>query len=104
MNTLGSICEPNLRNAFSDFFESLREENCDLRATGDMDNPEISLEIIDFQMLYGSPFISREECRLTGLREMSYGLPPNTQLLIPQNLSVADLSEMRLNLQYLVKV
>ena len=80
---LATVCEPNLRNAFTEFFEAMREEDVDLQAKGydnfDGEAPLISIEIIDFQQIYGSVFISREECRLNGIYDISNRfIPPQT--------------------------
>ena len=55
---LSSICEPNLRTAFSDFFDALDDEDCQIMAPNnivagkDSDEEDIDnlleMEIIDF--------------------------------------------------------
>ena len=53
-------------------------------------------------MIYGAASISRAECRLNGVYDFSYGLPPNSQLLMASMTSLPD--DMTLNLQLTVKV
>ena len=47
MESLESIVEPNLGDAFYDFFDSLEEENKDLEIVNG-DSPKIDLQILDF--------------------------------------------------------
>ena len=47
MDSLESIVEPNLGDAFYDFFETLEEENQDLEIVND-ESPKIDLEVLDF--------------------------------------------------------
>ena len=82
IDLIGSICEPNLRFAFSEFFDELEERNYKIEAVEEPET-EIKLEIIDFHQVYGAPSISREECRLNGVWDFSYGMPENTQFLMP---------------------
>ena len=82
LDLLSSICEPGLRSAFTDFFDALDEEDCQVMApeskrTDESNDDELStdlldLEIIDFHMLYGNIFMSREDCRRHGLYEFPY--------------------------------
>jgi len=64
----------------------------------------ISMEIIDYQVFYGFMSMSREECRLNGVREFGYGLPPNTTMLMPNMSAIANNPNHSLHLQFIVKV
>ena len=121
LSTLSTICEQNLRYAFIELFEQLDQEQCiivdstenESQKTEDYDSDVenathkqggIDLEIIDWQMILGTPSISREECRLNGLYDFSYGFLPNSTCVIPDMSSMISMQEMKLNLQFTIKV
>ena len=64
----------------------------------------ISMEIIDYQMFHGFMSMSREECRLNGVREFGYGLPPNTMMLAANMSAIANNANLTVHLQFIVKV
>ena len=48
INTLTSITEGNLREAFLDFFDSLDEEGCEISGVNVGTNSTIKVELVDF--------------------------------------------------------
>ena len=70
-NLIGNMCEKNLRFAFSEFFDALDEEDCQVEAIeapeDEKDTTDIKMQIIDFQLVSGYMSMSREECRMHGV-------------------------------------
>ena len=64
----------------------------------------MSLEIVDYQLVFGSMSMNRDECRLNGIYDFSYGLPPNAQLLLAQISSLVPMDQLKIHLQLTVKV
>ena len=62
------------------------------------------MEIIDYQIFYGFMSMSREECRLNGVREFGFGLPPNTMMLAANMGAIASSASLNVHLQLMVKV
>ena len=48
INTLTSISESNLREAFLDFFDSLDEEGCEMEGVNIGTSSTIKIELVDF--------------------------------------------------------
>ena len=64
----------------------------------DEDEDFFRFEIIDAQIIYGLPMINREECRLNGVYDFSYGLPPNSSLLLPSMSAMHNNETIRVHL------
>ena len=99
---LSSICETNLRQSLTEFFEMCDEEDVQVESNSDGDSVgdknDIKLTIIDYQQVFGSMLINRNECHSMGLYEFGFAMPPNTQLLLAQMNSLATMNELRAHL------
>ena len=72
VSMLSSISEPNLRESFMDFFESLDEEECEVSGVNVGTNSTIKIELVDFMQSLGA-YINRGENRIKGIRPLMLG-------------------------------
>ena len=87
---LSNMMEPNLRDSFADFFETLDEENCQLVLHNKENFTTPRIRIVDFCQVLGAS-ISRTENRINGVRAMNFGpirngTVPNFMLYMPTQL------------------
>ena len=54
LNLLSQITEPNLREAFYDFFETLDEEDCEVQGVNVGTSSKTKIELIDFMQILGA--------------------------------------------------
>ena len=106
--TLSQTCEQNLKYAFVDFFENIGDEKCAIiSSTSESDDSYFfapRMEIIDYNVVFGAFSMSREACRLAGLQDVSYGLQPGSQCVMPRLNAVADFERLQAHLQLTIKV
>ena len=108
MSTLSSICEQNLRTSFSEFFDALDEEDCQIEAVSIAEEEEEkapTLEIVDYQLVYGAVSMSREQNRINNLYEIPWAAPTaNSTLLMAAMKQLSDMDDICVHLQFMVKV
>ena len=78
------MCEPELREAFLDFFETLKEENCSIEAINRDKHSNVKVEMMEFCELVGAN-VNRGRNRSNKLKHFNLGFLnlPNFKLFMP---------------------